>query len=132
MKKRDDGTAGARCGSGELVRVLGMWRTLSSSCLAVSGRGGGCQEQGALGPPPPPPLPALVLEMAARPVFASIENIGLPGPARAALEHAQETLPATTAFPPTADEVTKARRVASEYHHVAEVYKSVSRECRAC
>ncbi|BGP33652.1 hypothetical protein JCM10296v2_005456 [Rhodotorula toruloides] len=66
--------------------------------------------------------------MAARPVFADLDNVPLPDPTLATLHRAEQDLPATTAYPPTADELAKARQVASDYRYVAEIYKPDSPE----
>lgn len=66
--------------------------------------------------------------MAARPVFAALDNVPLPVPTLATLHRAEQDLPTVTAYPPTADELANARRVASEYRHAAEVYNPVARE----
>lgn len=69
--------------------------------------------------------------MAARPVFAVLDNVPLPGPALATLRLAEQDLPATTAYPPTADDLKKAHKVGTEYRHIADVYNPVAREYRA-
>ncbi|BGP26061.1 hypothetical protein Rt10032_c10g4111 [Rhodotorula toruloides] len=66
--------------------------------------------------------------MAARPVFAVLDNVPLPAPSLATLRRAEQSLPATTACPPTADELAKARQVASEYRRIADVHNPVSPE----
>ncbi|BGO93199.1 hypothetical protein NBRC10512_007548 [Rhodotorula toruloides] len=66
--------------------------------------------------------------MAARPVFAALDNVPLPVPTLATLHRAEQDLPTVTAYPPTADELANARRVASEYRHAAEVYNPVAPE----